>query len=163
MINIDTEQYRLYNGDCLEIMDRLIKEGVKVDAIITDPPYGTTACKWDTVIPFEPMWERLNKLIKSNGVIVLFGGEPFTSFLICSNPRNFKYKITWNKIVPSNYLNVKKCPLRVVEDICIFYKKFPTYNPQMVDRTLEEIQVAKAKRCKNYEISDTVFRIDWSR
>ena len=65
--------YKLYNGDCLEIMDKLIEEGVKVDCILTDPPYGTTACKWDDIIPFDKMWERLNKLIKSNGSIVLFG------------------------------------------------------------------------------------------
>ena len=69
----------LYNGDCLEVMDSLIEKGVVVDAIICDPPYGTTACKWDTVIPFEAMWERLNKLIKPNGAIVLFGSEPFSS------------------------------------------------------------------------------------
>ena len=73
------ENIQLYQGDCLEIMDKLIEKGVKVDAIITDPPYGTTACKWDTVIPFDEMWKRLNKLIKPNGAIVLFGSEPFSS------------------------------------------------------------------------------------
>ena len=75
----------LYQGDCLEIMDKLIKQGVRVDAIITDPPYGTTACKWDSIIPFDEMWKRLNKLIKPNGSIVLFGCEPFSSKLRCSN------------------------------------------------------------------------------
>jgi site-specific DNA-methyltransferase (adenine-specific) len=70
---------KLINDDCLNAMDKLIDDGVIVDAIITDPPYGTTACKWDSVIPFEPMWERLNKLIKPNGAIVLFGSEPFSS------------------------------------------------------------------------------------
>ena len=137
-------------------MDRLIEEGVKVDCIITDPPYGTTACKWDTVIPFDDMWERLNKLIKPNGAIALFGSEPFTSFLICSNLKNFKYRTTWNKIIPTNFLNAKKCPLKVVEDVCIFYKKLPTYNPQMKERTLEEIKETKAKFNKKYKISDTV-------
>ena len=92
-MKIETDRYKLYNGDCLEIMDKLIKEGVKFDAIITDPPYGTTACKWDSVIPFDEMWDRLNKLIKPNGAIVLFGSQPFTSKLICSNIENYKYDI----------------------------------------------------------------------
>ena len=81
----------LYNGDCLQKMDELIAKGVVVDAIITDPPYGTTACKWDSVIPFPEMWERLNKLIKPNGAIVLFGSEPFSSALRMSNIKNYKY------------------------------------------------------------------------
>ena len=79
------ETIQLYHGDCLEIMDKLIEKEIKVDAIITDPPYGTTACKWDSVIPFDEMWKRLNKLIKDNGAIVLFGSEPFSSLLRISN------------------------------------------------------------------------------
>ena len=71
--------YKLYKGDCLEVMDKLIKEGIKVDMVLTDPPYGTTACKWDSVIPIDEMWERVNKLIKLNGAVVLFGSEPFSS------------------------------------------------------------------------------------
>jgi len=81
----------LYHGDCLKVMDKLIEDGVVVDAIICDPPYGTTACKWDSVIPFDEMWERLNKLIKPNGAIVLFGSEPFSSALRMSNIKNYKY------------------------------------------------------------------------
>ena len=126
---------KLYHGDCLEVMDKLIEKGVKVDAIITDPPYGTTACKWDTIIPFEPMWERLNKLIKPNGAIVLFGSEPFSSALRMSNIKNYKYDWVWDKIAISNPLNAKRQPLRVVENICVFYKKQPTYNPIMTDGT----------------------------
>ena len=83
------ENIQLFQGDCLEIMDELIKQGVKVDAIITDPPYGTTSCKWDTVIPFDEMWRRLNLLIKENGAIVLFGTEPFSSALRVSNIKNY--------------------------------------------------------------------------
>ena len=83
---------QLYQGDCLEVMDKLIEQGVKVDAIITDPPYGTTACKWDVVIPLEEMWERLNKLIKPNGAIVLFGSEPFSSKLRMSNIKKFRHE-----------------------------------------------------------------------
>ena len=81
----------LYNDDCLQIMDKLIEDGVLVDAIITDPPYGTTACKWDSVIPFDEMWMRLDRLIKPNAPIILFGSEPFSSMLRCSNIKNFKY------------------------------------------------------------------------
>ena len=88
---IDKKNYKLYKGDCLEIMDRLIKEGVKVDMVLTDPPYGTTNYKWDSVIPFDKMWERVNKLIKPNGAVVLFGSEPFSSALRMSNIKNYKY------------------------------------------------------------------------
>jgi len=125
---------KLILGDCLKEMDKLIEQGIKVDAIITDPPYGTTACKWDSVIPLEPMWERLNKLIKPNGAIVLFGSEPFSSALRMSNIKNYKYDWIWDKVHPTNFLNAKKQPLRRNELISIFYKKQPTYNPQMIKR-----------------------------
>ena len=125
-------QNRLLHGDCLEEMDKLISEGIKVDAIICDPPYGTTACKWDTVIPFDEMWLRLNKLIKPNGAIVLFGSEPFSSALRMSNIKNYKYDWVWEKSRPIGFLNVKKMPLKSIEIISVFYKKLPTYNPQNV-------------------------------
>ena len=120
----------LYKGDCLEVMDKLISEGVKVDAIITDPPYGTTACKWDSIIPFDKMWERLNKLIKHNGAIVLFGSEPFSSALRMSNIKNYKYDWVWEKNQATGGMNAKKIPLFNYEIISIFYKKLPCYNPQ---------------------------------
>ena len=128
--------YKLYNGDCLEIMDRLIEEGVKVDCILTDIPYGTTACKWDNIIPFEPMWERINKLIKPNGAIALFGNEPFTSKMICSNLKGFKYRWDWNKKIPSGMSYAKYRPMQQTEDICIFTKngEKTIYNPQMIKR-----------------------------
>ena len=119
--------YKLYKGDCLEVMDKLIKEGVRVDMILTDPPYGTTACKWDNVIPFSEMWIRINKLIKTNGAIVLFGNEPFSSNLRISNIKNYKYDWVWNKR-PVNFLNAKRQPLREVENIMVFNSKI--YNPQ---------------------------------
>lgn len=122
---------QLINDDCLKAMDRLIEDSVVVDAIITDVPYGTTKCKWDTVIPFPEMWERLNKLIKSNGAIVLFGSEPFSSALRMSNIKNYKYDWIWEKSKATNFLNAKKQPLRAKENILVFYKKQPTYNPQM--------------------------------
>ena len=88
---------RLIQGDCLEVMDKLIEEGVKVDAIICDLPYGTTNSKWDNVIPFDLLWERINKIIKYNAAVVLFGAEPFSSYLRLSNVDNYKYDIIWEK------------------------------------------------------------------
>ena len=115
-------------GDCLEVIKTI--EDNSIDAIITDPPYGTTACKWDSVIPFEPMWEQLNRIIKPNGAIVLFGSEPFSSALRMSNINNYKYDWIWEKTTKTNHLNAKKQPLRRSELISVFYKKQPTYNPQ---------------------------------
>ena len=123
-------KYKLYKGDCLEVMDRLIKEGIKVDMVLTDPPFGTTKCKWDNTIPFDEMWKRINKLIKLNGAICLFGSEPFSSTLRMSNIKNYKYDWYWNKTSVSGFANAKKMPLKNIETISIFYKKLPTYNPQ---------------------------------
>ena len=114
--------YKLYNSDCLEIMDKLIEEGVVVDAVICDPPYGTTACKWDSVIPLEPMWERLNKLIKPNGVIALFGSQPFTTKLNYSNISNYRYEWVWIKNNSTGFQLANKRPLKKHELISIFYK-----------------------------------------
>ena len=128
--------YKIYNGDCLEIMDRLIEEGIKVDCILTDPPYGTIKNKWDNIIPFDDMWDRLNKLIKPNGAIVLFGNEPFTSKMICSNLKGFKYRWDWNKKIPSGMSYAKYRPMQQTEDISVFTKngEKTMYNPQMVKR-----------------------------
>ena len=122
--------YKLYKGDCLEVMDRLIEEGVKVDMILTDPPYGTTKCKWDNIIPFNEMWKRLNKLTRSDSAIALFGAEPFASTLRVSNIENYKYNWYWKKTTVSGFANAKKMPLKDIETISIFYEKLPTYNPQ---------------------------------
>jgi site-specific DNA-methyltransferase (adenine-specific) len=118
----------LIHGDCLEVMKTL--PDASIDAIITDPPYGTTACKWDSAIPFEPMWKELNRIIKDNGAIVLFGSQPFTSALVMSNPKMFKYEWIWNKVMTTNFAMAKKQPLRCVENILLFYSNQPTYNPQ---------------------------------
>ncbi|MCP4651423.1 MAG: site-specific DNA-methyltransferase [PVC group bacterium] len=125
---------RLIHGDCLEKMDSLINEGIKVDAIITDPPYGTTACKWDSVIPFDEMWKRLNKLIKSNGAIVLFGSEPFSSALRMSNIKNYKYDWVWEKNRGGNFAVLKYQPMKEHENILIFSKKTHMYKPIMQER-----------------------------
>ena len=120
----------LYHGDCIEIMKQLINDGVRVDCIITDLPYGTTPCPWDIIIPFEDMWECINKIIKPNGAVVLFGQEPFSSLLRVSNIKNYKYDWIWKKERLTNVFQVKRRPGKVVENISVFYKKQPTYNPQ---------------------------------
>ena len=128
----------LIEGDCLEVMQTI--ESQSIDAIITDPPYGTTACKWDSVIPFEPMWEQLNRIIKPNGAIVLFGSEPFSSALRMSNIKNYKYDWIWLKNRPSGHLNAKKQPMRANENILVFYKNQCIYNPIMTERIHKEIK-----------------------
>lgn len=120
----------LYHGDCIKIMKQLIDEGITVDCIITDLPYGTTPCPWDIIIPFDEMWDCINKIIKPNGAVVLFGQEPFSSLLRVSNIKNYKYDWIWKKERLTNVFQVKRRPGKVVENISVFYKKQPTYNPQ---------------------------------
>jgi len=120
---------RLYKGDCLELMKDIPSSSV--DAIITDPPYGTTACKWDSVIPFDLMWEQLNRIIKPNGAIALFGSEPFSSALRMSNIKNYKYDWIWDKVSVSNPQLSKHQPLKSFELIHIFSSKGKAlYYPQ---------------------------------
>ena len=116
----------LMNGDCLELMKTIPDDSV--DLILTDPPYGTTACKWDTVIPFDLMWLQLKRIIKPNGAIVLFGSEPFSSVLRCSNLKMFKYDWVWEKERGTGFARAKKQPLRKHEDIIVFYSKQPFYD-----------------------------------
>lgn len=108
----------LYNGDCLEIM-KDIPDG-SVDLVLTDPPYGTTACKWDTCIPFGPMWEQLKRITKKNGAIVLFGSQPFTSALVMSNPKMFKYEWVWKKSKPNGWQHAQNQPMKTTENISVF-------------------------------------------
>ena len=120
----------IYNQDCLEGM-KLIDDK-SINMILTDLPYQiTTNNKWDVIIPFEPLWEQYNRIVKDNGVIVLTAVQPFTSKLIMSNEKMFKYSLVWEKTTSTGFLNAKKMPLRIHEDILVFYKKLPTYNPQM--------------------------------
>jgi site-specific DNA-methyltransferase (adenine-specific) len=118
----------LYNGDCLIIMDMLIKEGIKVDAVIADPPYGITACKWDSLIPFNEMWKRLKLLRKDCTPIVLFGSEPFSSALRMSNIKEYKYDWIWNKRNAANFLNANYQPLKIHEIISVFGKLATSYS-----------------------------------
>jgi site-specific DNA-methyltransferase (adenine-specific) len=122
----------LYLGDCLTEMDNVPDKSI--DMILCDLPYGTTACKWDTVIPFEPLWKQYKRIIKDRGAIVLFGSQPFTSALVMSNPAMFKYDMVWNKGNTTGFLNAKKMPLRKHEDILVFSKSkngHYVYVPQM--------------------------------
>lgn len=120
---------RIYNEDCLEGMKR-IDDGA-VDCIITDLPYGTTACAWDSVIPFEPLWEQFKRVAKPNAAIVLFGSEPFSSALRMSNIGMWRYDWIWEKTKAPNWLMLNMQPMRLHEVISVFYQKLPTYNPQM--------------------------------
>ena len=119
----------IYNEDCLEGMKR-IPDG-SVDMILCDLPYGTTACKWDSIIPFEPLWEQYERVIKDNGAIVLTASQPFTTKLIDSNIDLFRNCWVWNKKISGNPLLAKHQPLKVHEDICVFSKKRHNYYPQM--------------------------------
>ena len=123
------ELNEIYNEDCLVGMKKI--PDASVDCIICDLPYGTTVCKWDSIIPFEPLWKQYLRIAKENAAFVLFAGEPFTSQLIMSNIKIFRQKLTWLKTRPTNVMNAKKQFMNWTEDICIFYRKLPVFNPQM--------------------------------
>ena len=122
---------KIYQGDCLELMNGIPDKSV--DMVLCDLPYGTTACKWDTIIPFDKLWNQYERVIKDNGAIVLFGSQPFTTTLINSNIKLFKYCWYWEKEKGTGFAFSGKQPLRKIEEICVFYKKQPTYNPQMTE------------------------------
>lgn len=132
-MDFKNESIWLMKGDCLERMKE-IPDG-SVDLVLTDPPYGTTACKWDSIIPLELMWDHLNRIIKPNGVIVMTASQPFTTVLIASNIKNFKYEWVWEKPQGTNPLHAKIMPLKSHENVVVFYNKKPKYNPQMWQST----------------------------
>lgn len=142
--------YKLIHGDCLEKMQQIPDKSI--DLILCDLPYGTTACKWDTVIPFEPLWEQYNRIIKENGAIVLFGSEPFSSALRMSNIQNYKYDWIWEKPQGVNFAQCNHMPMKVYETISVFgnfglsknSKIQPVYNPQGI------IEINKQKKAKTY-------------
>ena len=131
---------KLIHGDCLEVMDKLISKNIKFDLIVADIPYGTTACNWDSIIPFEDMWGRLDQLSNDTTPILLFGSEPFSSALRFSNIKNYKYDWYWHKNKPSGAMTAKKQPMRAIENICVFYESPPLYNPQMRERSEAELK-----------------------
>ena len=122
------DKYQLYHGDCCDILPTL--EAGSVDAVITDPPYGTTACKWDSVIPFAAMWAGIKHVVKSRAAVVLFGSQPFTSALVMSNPKWFRVEWIWEKAMGTNYLNANRDPMKIHENVIVFCDGYPTYNPQ---------------------------------
>lgn len=119
----------LFHGDCLEVMAGL--PDASVDLILCDLPYGTTSCKWDTVIPFAPLWEQYRRVAKRNAAIVLTASQPFTTALIASNMRDFRYCWVWDKTKGGNFALARKQPMKSHEDVCVFYRAQPTYNPEM--------------------------------
>ena len=159
-----TDKITITNEDCLKEMKSISNESI--DAIITDPPYGTTACKWDSVIPFDLMWEQLNRIIKPNGAIVLFGKQPFTSSLINSNIKSFKENLVWIKHKPTNFANAKYMHLNYIEDIIIFSKGKTTFNRQMQKRKSDRIKQAqkgssKSWRSKPKKENEVAFSTDY--
>jgi site-specific DNA-methyltransferase (adenine-specific) len=120
----------LIQGDCIEEMQKLIDEGIKVDLVLTDLPYGTTQCRWDNIIPFEPMWDCIHELVHQKTPVLLFGQEPFSSHLRLSNLKEFRYDWVWNKLKGTNFLNANRTPLPCHEVISVFYQRLPYYNPQ---------------------------------
>lgn len=140
---------KLHNGDCLDLMNT-IPDG-SVDMVLCDLPYGYTACKWDVVIPFDKLWEQYHRVCKENAAIVLFASEPFTSMMIMSNLKEYRQKLTWLKTRPTNVFNAKKQFMNWTEDIVVFYRSLPTFNPRM--RTDGEFTGAKIQRC-NHDRAD---------
>ena len=135
------EKNKVYFGDCLELMKDI--EDKSIDMILCDLPYQTTACHWDILIPFEPLWEQYKRIIVDDGNILLFADEPFTSVLICSNLEQFRQRITWDKQVAGNFLNSKKMLLKVTEDVCLFTPSKlgnQTYNPQVKNKDDDKIR-----------------------
>lgn len=150
-VGSQTSNY-LWNGDCLELMKDIPDKSM--DAIICDLPYGTTQCKWDSIIDLDLMWVEYNRIIKDNGIILLFSDEPFTSYLICSNIKNFKQRITWDKKISGGHLNSKKMLLKRTEDICLFSNvkngKY-TYNPILKEKEAENIRDRTKEKRKEFK------------
>lgn len=132
---MNTEDIKLLQGDCLELMKSI--EDKSIDMILCDLPYGVLNknnknAQWDNILPFDKLWKQYERIIKDNGIIVLFSNGMFTAELMISNKKIWRYNLIWNKILPSGFLNANKMPLRNHEDICVFYKELPIYNPQMI-------------------------------
>lgn len=143
---------KLLNGDCMKLMQE-IPDGA-VDLVLCDPPYGTTSAPWDSLLPLGPLWKEYDRLLKPTGAAVLFSAQPFTTELISSNRRNFRYCWYWLKNQPTGFAFARYQPMRKVEDICVFYRKHGTYNPQGVQKIVGG--KVKRKRAK----SDSVYKID---
>jgi len=152
-LNINSD-IKIRHGDCFEIMKSIDDDSV--DLILTDPPYGITAPKWDSILPFDELWENFNRILKSNGVVSIFASQPFTTKLISSNEKKFKYCWYWLKNQGTNFFHAKRMPIRKIEEICIFGGK--TYNPQITDG---HIPTNSAKGCHNGEAYHGTKRRDY--
>ena len=151
------ENNKLYLGDCLEVMKFIPDKSI--DLILADLPYGTTACKWDTIIPFKPLWEQYKRIIKDNGAIVLTASQPFTSALVMSNPDMFKYEWIWDKLKPTGMLNASHQPLRRHENILVFCDGKTIYNPQKISNPKGTEKRSLYKYQRENEGGDTVGEI----
>lgn len=140
----------LHHGDCLEIMKDIPDKSV--DMVLCDLPYGTTACKWDSIIPFDELWMNYNRIAKDNAAIVLFSAQPFTTRLINSNRKQYRYNWYWKKNNVTGFSYARYQPMRCIEDICVFYKTMPTYNPQGL------IELKNTKVRKKKETKDSVYK-----
>ena len=150
------ENIKLLHGDCIELFPKI--PDASIDAIITDPPYGITKCDWDKVVPFDSLWKHYNRVLKRNGVIVIFGTEPFTSELVCSNKKMFREKLTWQKHRPSNMGNAKRMHLKYSEDIIVFSFGRNIYNPQMQPRTSDRVRQAQKGTSKQWRTNGNTSR-----
>ena len=149
---MNKNKIKLLQGDCLELMKKIPDKSI--DMILCDLPYGTTACKWDYVIPFEPLWEQYKRIIKDNGAIVLFGSEPFSTELRHSNLKMFKYDWIWDKKIPSGMSYARFQPMRQTENIFVFCKSKTVYNPQMIkrDKTIKGGGMSKGETTNNQKL-----------
>lgn len=139
---------QLIHGDCLEQMKN-IKTGT-VDMILADLPYGTTMCKWDSIIPFEPMWAEIERITTDNAAILLFAAAPFDKVLACSNLKLFRHEWIWEKPAATGFFNAKKMPLKAHENVLVFYKSLPTYNPQKTTGHVRKVSKAKVVHSECY-------------
>ncbi|WP_286149539.1 MULTISPECIES: DNA-methyltransferase [Bacillota] len=152
MILNNLKKYELHNGECIEIMRKI--EDKTIDMILCDLPYGTTDCSWDHIIPLDEMWEQYNRIIKDNGAIVLFSAQPFTTKLIHSNLKNYKYSWYWIKNTSTGFAFAKHQPMRKVEDINVFYKRKPLYVPQGLIELEKPIVKKRRSKISN---NDTIY------
>ena len=145
----ETKDYELWHGDCLELMNKIPDKSV--DMVLCDLPFGTTKNEWDKPLPFDALWEQYNRIIKDNGAIVLFSQMPFTAELNMSNLKMFRYEWIWQKTKCTGFMNAKKMPMKSHENICVFYKKLPTYNPQGI-QTGVQIKTGRSRKgnSRNY-------------
>lgn len=147
-IKLDNDAASLYNGDCIEAMEKL--EAGSVDMILCDLPYGTTSLKWDSIIPFDVLWKSYWRVLKPNGAVVLFATTPFTEALGASQIQYLKYKFTWMKPGVTGVLNASKMPLKNTEDILVFYRSLPTYNPQNLQPFGKKVKNSKSRLNENF-------------